>query len=307
MNVTAAFLPIILTMLCGYGLALRGVIDKAGWTAIETLSFKLLIPVVLIRSISQSDLAAAAFAGVISATVLTLGLCAMAVFVFRALRGQGRLPDQDFTTLMQTTTRWNAFIALAAAELLSGPEALILIAAAMAVLIPLINIFNIVVLARYGTVSLTPQAVVLQIAKNPLVQGCAIGLVINLSGLDLPPVASQTLDLIGRAALGIGLLTVGAALSIKRLLHITPTIATGIAFRLILCPLVFLLLSKSFGLSPLETLAGLMVLTVPAASNGYIVAKQMGGNADLYADILSWQTILSMGILPLYISVLPLI
>jgi predicted permease len=46
-----------------------------------------------------------------------------------------------------------------------------------------------------------------------------------------------------------------------------------------------------------------LVLSVPAASNGYIVAKQMGGNAELYADILSWQTILSMFALPFYVTV----
>jgi len=30
-----------------------------------------------------------------------------------------------------------------------------------------------------------------------------------------------------------------------------------------------------------------------------VVAQRMGGDADLYADILTWQTILSLGLLPL--------
>ena len=56
-----------------------------------------------------------------------------------------------------------------------------------------------------------------------------------------------------------------------------------------------------FGLAQTEVLIGIIVLVGPAASNGYILAKKMGGDADLYADILAWQTIMSMLILPLLI------
>lgn len=303
MYVALAFLPIVLTMCAGYAMAARGTISKEGWGAIETLSFKLLIPVVLIRSIASSELAPSDLVWFIGGTVFALCLAGVLVFGLRAVQGAERLPNPDFTTLFQTTIRWNAFIALAAAELLSGPAALALIAAAMAILIPLINIFSIVVLARFGTARPALAGVFLLVAKNPLVQGCAIGLALNVSGFDLPAVIVQTLDLIGRAALGIGLLTVGAALSVKRLFHASPAVVAGVGFRLVLGPGIFVLVAWVLGLSQIETLAGLLVLSVPAASNGYIVAKQMGGNAELYADVLSWQTILSMFALPFYVTV----
>ena len=304
MSVTSTFLPIILTLVCGYAMAQRGHIDKAGWNAIETLSFRLLIPIVLIKSIALSELAPSEFAGLIGATVLTLCLATLIVFAYRALLGSKRLPDPDFTTLVQSTTRWNAFIALAVADLMIGSAALTLIAAAMAILIPLINVFNIVMLAQYGTAKVTPLGVLQRIAQNPLVQGCFIGLALNFSGINLPEVAVQTLELIGRAALGIGLLTVGAALSVKRLLYITPSIAAGVIFRLGVCPMTFIALAPVFGLSELEVISGLLILAVPAAANGYIVARQMGGNAALYADLLSWHTILSMILLPVLITTL---
>ena len=41
---------------------------------------------------------------------------------------------------------------------------------------------------------------------------------------------------------------------------------------------------------------------VPAASNGYIVARAMGGDAELYADMLAWQTLLSMVAIPAYLA-----
>jgi predicted permease len=37
----------------------------------------------------------------------------------------------------------------------------------------------------------------------------------------------------------------------------------------------------------------------PAALNGYIIAKQMGGDADPYVDVLTWQTLLCLIVLPI--------
>ena len=66
-------------------------------------------------------------------------------------------------------------------------------------------------------------------------------------------------------------------------------------------PAIFLAMATGFSLAQTEVLIGIIVLVGPAASNGYILAKKMGGDADLYADILASQTILSMLILPLLI------
>ncbi|WP_422047716.1 AEC family transporter [Shimia sp.] len=304
MTIAFAFLPILLTLLCGYVLAVTGTISKEGWKGIETLSFRLLIPAVLIHSIAKSDLSLDQISGMLGAVIATLCLATLAVFLYRHLRGEARLPNPDFTTLVQTTTRWNAFIALAAAELSLGGEMLVLIAAGMAVLIPLINIGNIIVLAHYGSAVASIRSVSVQVAKNPLVQGCVIGLAINLTDISLPDTVLQTLDIIGRAAIGIGVLTVGAALSAKRLMHVSGDVIAGVALRLVLCPALFLGCAQVMQLSSFETLSGVFILTVPPATNGYIIAKQMGGNADLYADILSWQTILSLIVLPLLAGVI---
>ncbi|MGD9864750.1 MAG: AEC family transporter [Pseudodonghicola sp.] len=291
-------LPILLTILCGYLVTAAGLVPRDQWEGINQLSFRLLIPVVLIRSIAVSDLSGIASGAWILALLATLALAGLAVLALRLGLGRDRLPDPKFTTLFQSTTRWNAFIALAAAELFAGPAGLALLAVGMAVLIPVINVVNIVVLVAYGTARTTALGIVTSILRNPLVQGCAIGLAINLSGLALPGFVLQSLDLIGRAALGVGLLAVGAGIGFRRLLDVSGPIWLGVALRQGLCPLLFLLIAAALGLSLDEALAGSLIFAVPAAANGYVVARQMGGDADLYADILTWQTLVSMALLP---------
>jgi predicted permease len=43
---------------------------------------------------------------------------------------------------------------------------------------------------------------------------------------------------------------------------------------------------------------------VPSASAAYVLARQMGGNAALMAEILTLQTLLALVSMPLLISVL---
>ncbi|MDB3912504.1 AEC family transporter [Paracoccaceae bacterium] len=160
---------------------------------------------------------------------------------------------------------------------------------------------KVVVLAFFGP----PQAQSIPIAhhvlKNPLVQACAIGITINLSGLSLPDFALQTLDLLGRAALGVGILAIGAGVNAERLFQRSTAMIFGVVFRMTSGPVIFLAVTTKFCLGPTEVLIGIIILVGPAASNGYILAKKMGGDANLYADILAWQTILSMRTLPLFI------
>lgn len=304
MALVLSVLPLILTIVAGYVLVVSKMLPRDQWGGIETLSFRLLIPVVIIHAIVGSELSLSAYGALIGSLIGVLTLVGALTLVLSLFMSRETLPYPSLSTLFQTTIRWNGFIALAAAELFIGPEGLVLIAVAMAFLIPPINIANIVILSIYGTGQATPSTVIRAVVKNPLVQGCAIGLALNLSGTVLPEFAMQTLDLIGRAALGIGLMAVGAAIVPARLLRLTMPIVLGVVLRLGLCPVLFLVAAHMFGLDSVQTLAGILVLAVPAASNGYILAKQMGGDADLYADILTWQTVISMGLLPLFASVL---
>ncbi|MDK3017361.1 AEC family transporter [Pseudodonghicola flavimaris] len=297
MEFALSTLPILLTILCGYLVTQAGMVPRSQWEGINTLSFRLLIPVVLIRSIGFSDLSAVSGPWIL-AILTTFGVLAAAVLSLRLLIGVERLPNPAYTSLFQAATRWNAFVGLAAAELLVGGPALALLAVGMAVLVPLINVVNIVVLVVFGAGRANAKGIALSILRNPLVQGCIIGLALNAADLPLPEFVGQTLDLIGRAALGVGLLAVGAGIGLRRLFDLSGRLALGVLLRPVLSPLLFLTVAAMLGLSQVEALAGSLIFAVPAASNGYVVARQMGGDADLYADIITWQTLVSIGLMP---------
>ena len=302
MTVAIAILPIAFAFLAGWTAKVTGILKPEHWAGIELLSFRILIPAILIHSIANADLSSdriGPLAGALVCMVLIAGLLGLSV---RLILPVEKLSASSLSTMFQTTTRWNAFISLSAAELLGGPDVLLLIAVGMSVLIPLINVGNILVLAWLCGQATGPRRVLKTVVTNPLVIGCAIGLSINAAPFDLPAPISETLDIIGRAALGIGLLVVGAGISWQRLGRVTAPVIVGALLRPFFIPLVFLGLASLFGLSAIETLAGILVAAVPAASNGYVVARTMGGDTELYADILVFQTLFSIAAIPIYAS-----
>lgn len=302
MSLAISVLPLLFILTAGYVLAKGGIIPRAGWAAIETLSFRGLIPATLILAIAQSDLSFERFGGFGLTLVGTLGVMTVLALSLRLLPHR-MLGNAAFTSLFQGSIRWNAFVALAAAEqFLAG--GLALMAVAIAVLIPLINITCIVVLAAFGPSKASVSKVLTTLSRNPLVQACVIGLTLNLSGVSLPVPIAEGLDMIGRGALGVGLMAVGAGISLRRLTQLNWRVCLGAFMRPILASAVFVMLGLVMGLSGVQVFAGVLIFAAPAASNGYIVAKQMGGDADLYADIMTWQVVLSLIVLPLWAHVL---
>lgn len=302
MALLLSILPLLLVIAVGYGLAKSALIPRGGWSAIETLSFRVLIPATLVLAIAQSDLSFARFGGFGVALLGTLAVLTAAVLALRILP-QRVMGNPAFTSLFQGSIRWNAFVALAAAEqFLEGGIAIL--AVAIALLIPLINILCIVVLARFGPAQASLSQILRTVLYNPLVQACAVGLGLNIGGFSLPAPLAETLAMIGGGALGVGLMAVGAGISLRRLLRVDWRVILAVSLRPVAASVLFCMIGVWLALPAAQVFAGVLVFAAPAASNGYIVAKQMGGDADLYADILTWQVVVSLIALPLWANFL---
>lgn len=298
MSLVLSILPLLLIIMFGYGLAKSGIIPRGSWAGIETLSFRGLIPATLVLAIAQSDLSIERFGAFGIALVSTLVVLTAVALAWRLLP-QSVLGNPAFTSLFQGSIRWNAFVALAAAEQFLG-DGIAVLAVAIALLIPLINIICIVVLASFGPSKASVGRILYTLVRNPLVQACAVGLLLNFGGLSLPQPVTDALDMIGRGALGVGLMAVGAGISLRRLGRVNWQVCLGAFMRPVVASAAFAGIGLWLALPPEQVFAGVLVFAVPAAANGYIVAKQMGGDANLYVDILTWQVVLSLIVLPLW-------
>jgi len=296
--VLQATLPVFAIIALGFGLRKGGFIAADKWSAVEDLCFYMLFPALLAKTMIEADLSgveAGAFTLTLIVSVTVIGGAVLAMWPLLR-RGLGTRPPQ-FSTIYQTITRWHGFIALAIVLNLYGPDGAALIAIIFAVLVPILQVSNIMVLAAFSDKKADMRGVVMTIVKNPLIWGIGLGMALN--GAAIWPPVMGTLDLLGRSALGMSLLALGAGLSLKAALHPSKEMLIGIVGKLLFTPLVMMSAAYAFGVTGLERDVLLIAASVPTAMNGYVLARKMGGDAALYATISTVQTVVSFVTIPL--------
>jgi malonate transporter len=125
---------------------------------------------------------------------------------------------------------------------------------------------------------------------------------INLTGLPVPRPAYEFLDALGRCTLALGLLVVGAGLHLGGLRRPSRAALLTVFLKLVVMPATAIALGMAFGLSGSTLGVVACCAAVPAASNAYILARQLGGDAPLMAQILTLQTMLAVFTMPAVIA-----
>jgi len=271
------------------------------WRGFETVSFYVLIPVLLARTLGTAKLAEVPFLGLGGALIGTILLFAVVLLLLRPfLERMLSISSASFTAIFQSVLRWNAFVALGMAANLYGNEGVTLAAVAMTAMIPLLNVISVLVLRKYAHGN--SGSMFGGLARNPFIVGTAIGLLLNLTGLPIPRSIGMAMDIVGRCALGATLLLVGAGLRIQDLRRPSPALLTGVFVRVLAVPLVGYALGMALGLTGNSLAIVFVCLGVPTAGGAYVLAKQMNGDAPLVAAITTGQTLVAMITLPLLLT-----
>jgi len=287
-----AILPIFLLIVIGFALKHYRVFSDAFWNDAEKLAYFVLFPSLLVAKMSVADLSGSELIPLMSTIWLGLALISLITFAIKPFL---KITDASFTSLYQGAVRFNTFIGFALVESLFGNAGLITAVIIAAILIPALNFLVVIVLHRYGTKNEKANflGAVKQIIKNPLIIGCAIGIGLNLSGLILPAPLHKTIDIIGSTALPIGLIAVGAALIFKDIRSTISPILTASVLKFIIYPVVIFSLVRTVGFEQQTQQIAVIFCALPTASASYIIAKNMGGDAQLMTRIITVQTIIS--------------
>ncbi len=297
-------LPVLLVIAVGWAIRRLGVIDDAGRIAVERLTYYVLFPSLLFLSLARTDFSqfpAASTGATLFAALLVLA--AVCLTLRPLLEKRLAMDGAAFTSVFQGATRWNTFIGLAVAGSLYGTEGLALISVAIVAIVPMVNLMCVVVLARYAAKSPpTLGTIFAAVLRNPFIWACLLGIAANLIGFVPPGPIEATLDIMGAAAVATGLVTVGASLDVAALRRPAPLLFVATLLKLGLMPLVGLGFAWLFGVTGTALGVTVIALAVPTATNAYILARELGGDAPLMAEIITFQTVISMATMPLWIA-----
>ncbi|WP_339858251.1 AEC family transporter [Pseudohongiella acticola] len=292
--------PVFLLILFGALLRRINFPGAEFWPGIERLTYYVAFPALLVHRLALADFSNADFVRFSLVICAALLLTSALAWLLKPLASRNAA---DFTSLFQGAIRFNTYIGLAVASALFGDPGLVIAAIAVSIMIPLANILSVLCFSLVidGN-SKTLSGVLKGLLSNPLIVACLLGVALNISGVGLGHAWIEgLLARLGAAALPLGLLAVGVALSLGTVKQDWLGIVLASVLKFGLFPALMLGLAMWLELDLLSQQVLLLLACLPTATSGYILSRQLGGNAPLMANIISAQTLLAFAVIPLWL------
>lgn len=288
-----ATVPIFLVMVLGYILKQIGMFTEEFCSVANKYVFQVALPVLLFRDIAATDL----YSDFKGSFVIYCAGVTIVMFLGIWFLAAKFMPDKTMVgAFVQGAARSSvAVLGIAFVQNIYGDPGLTPLMIVSAV--PLFNIFSVVILTFSAGGGQHDKAAIrrafINVCKNPIILGILAGVPFSLLQVELPSIPAKVVESIASTATPIALLCVGAGFEgTKALAKIRPTILAT-AVKLVILPAVFLPLAVALGFHGAEMVAIVVMLGSPTTVTSYIMAKNMGNDAELSSSIVVLTTLLS--------------
>ncbi|QPO13728.1 AEC family transporter [Thalassospira sp. A40-3] len=295
--ILSALLPTFALIVVGYVLRERRFLPDSFWPGAEKLTYFITFPALLFSNTAKADLGSLPLLGIATAMLGTIAICTALILVARPVL---KVSAPTFSSLVQGAIRPNTYIGLAVAAALLGTHGLTVTALCVALVVPTVNVISVLACAHLGENDRKPGVLSLlrDVAKNPLLMACVLGSLFNVLGIGLPPIIGPFLEVLGRAALPIGLLAVGAGLDLSAARRAGFPVGVSSVGKLVLSPAIAAGLCLMLGLPDIELAAVVLYAALPCSASAYVLARLMGGDAQMMASIITVHTLLAIITMP---------
>ncbi len=296
--------PICLMLFLGWFLKRIHLINETFIDTASKLVYQVTLPALLFLSIVNADKDTE-----INISYITYALVAnLLFFMLSTVLSKLFIKEkQDHGVIIQGCFRANtAIIGLAYAANVYGDSGVALAAVYVAFVTVLYNILAVIALTK-GQAGISTRRLVdllYSISKNPLIISIFIGVICFTLELRIPPVMIQTGQYFADMTLPLALLCTGASLNIKELQSGSRSAWFAGSLKLVLAPLLITGSAYLLGFSEIEIGLLFFMSGAPTAAASYVMARSMGGNANLAANIIAITTAASLFTCSIGISVL---
>jgi malonate transporter len=285
-GVLTGFAIIAFVVAVGYALGRSQLLGPDAVQVLSRLSFFVLSPALLFTVLAEADVAAL-FSDLLPTTAsvaaLTLTLFALiALVVWRRA-----VPEATIGSLGSAyANATNMGIPLSAYVLGDAAASAPVFLLQLIVITPIA--LTILDLSTGGKLSI--GRILLQPVRNPLIIASALGFVIAVTGLQIPPEVFRPFELIGGAAVPVILIAFGMSLHGTRVLaagEFRRDVVVASAFKLVLMPVAAWVLGRFvFGLDEEALFAAVILMALPTGQNVFNYAQRYRRGEVLARDVV---------------------
>lgn len=286
--------PIFFIVSLGYLLMRLRIIDQGFIDTSSRLVFTITLPVLVFMSISRMN-----FQAVFNPQLMGYFVVSTLIIVpFIWLISRYFIKDPaDLGVFIQGSFRGNyGIIGLAISFNMFGNSGLALASLLLVCVIPLYNVLSVLALSLPMQQSSGPSIIrpIKEIARNPLIIAVLLALPFSYYGWGLPSVGDKIGTYFANLTLPLALLAIGGSLNLKSLRNTSGQSGWSTLIKLIIMPLILTLGAWLYGFKGQELGILFVLFGCPTAAASFIMAKAMGGNAQLAANIILTTTLGSL-------------
>lgn len=261
------------------------------WKESDRMVYYVFFPCLLISKIGTMNLAEVAFFKITSIIVIALFLLSFLLILLQYVKPTD---VSTFTSTYQGAVRFNTFVALSIiASVWDTPLAIEVAALVLGIKVLLLNILCVSIFTLYLKKASSVIDNIRLTLKNPLILSCTTGLLLNAASIEIPLWLLTAMELLGKVALPLGLLSVGAGLVIRFGDFFAYPIVLSTVIKLVIAPMIAFVLGHLFGLDTVSHQVIVLLFAMPTAISAYILAGQLGGDQPAMAKIITIETMLS--------------
>ena len=161
--------------------------------------------------------------------------------------------------------------------------------------VPLANILAVIILEifRDDETQLNIVELVLHTAKNPMIFGAILGVVLRLAGVVLPLPICKPIAQIAAATSPVALIILGASFKLGSYHQHEKELVWGVLLKLIIVPAVLLGVAVYLGFREIELLTLVGLFATPCTVAIFPMAQAMGADSELAGNLIVYSSLFS--------------
>jgi malonate transporter and related proteins len=291
--------PVFGLILIGYLAGSWGYVSKAATKGVPEFIFKIAMPVLLFRTIGQAslpDVAILALLGSFFGAAAGTWLIATVAnrFVLRRPAGDGAAIAMG--SVFSNSVMLGIPLCLSHFGPGAAPILAVIIAFDTAVFWLAATLHHASVEgAAQGSLKAALGQLLWRLISNPIILGCAAGLIWQALGLTLPEIADRIVSMLAQAAVPGALCALGLTLASYGVAgQVQTVLAISLLKTLVMPAIAWVLVTKLFVLPPLAAGVILVLAAMPVGANAYLFAAAYNRGTAAVSGAIALSTLLSI-------------
>ncbi len=232
-------------------------------------AYYIFVPAFIFQSISQADVPLTSLSRMITFIILTHLLAVLIAAGLGRVLGRSKEMIAAFIMIAAFGNVGNFGLALIQFRLgdIALPEASIYF-------VVINTVAFVICISAAGWAHGGGRGAIWSVLKTPALWATVPAVMVSIGGFDVPLLLDRMVGLLAGAMIPVMLFALGLQLREQARIHLTTDVFLASGFRLFLAPMLALLIAAPFGLSQIESAAGVLQAAMPVAILVSIIAKE---------------------------------